>query len=385
MTTGHRTPGACRPGERIEGLYAWRALLMLAGVMLHATMGHEDVPALAAINIVSGSFRMGTFFMISGLLSGFALLRRDDPAAWMRGRIYQVGVPTLFGLAVICPAIELIEAPSGAAVGTINPYHLWFLVALLAYTLFAYAVHRVDLSWRVFEHVERRSSTARALQLALIGVTGLLSFILMGLAFPVMAAAPARWQPLLRELPLLTGYAPTFLLSFTAARAATVRRTLIASVRVPVLVLVCAAIALLERNGWLGTLPPLGPWCANIVLVACAAWCPPAATALILRSAMAIRRVPAPLRLAADASFTIYILHYPVIAALKHWTTPLAFDPWQSFAVLTAVGGLVPYAIHRTLVKRSPLLRLLLNGQPLSQARAPTLVSQASGERPASA
>ena len=93
---------------RIEGLGTWRALLMLGGILLHATMGEEQRPAFAAINIISGSFRMGAFFMISGLLTGYAIRRRTDPAAWLKGRLLQLGIPTLFGIAVICPVIALL-------------------------------------------------------------------------------------------------------------------------------------------------------------------------------------------------------------------------------------------------------------------------------------
>lgn len=364
--TAARTTAAAASAanERIEGLAAWRALLILAGVLLHATMGQESLPVFAAINIVSGSFRMGTFFMISGLLSGFALARRASPGEWLRSRLAQLGVPTLFGFAVVCPAIGLIEDARHQRWWALNPYHLWFLVALLAYTLLGYAIHRVDLSWRVFERAERRSATARMLQLAVLAGTGLLSFVLMGLFFPVLTALPAALYPLARELPLLTGYAPAFLLGFTAARVPTIRRTLTASARVPAAILATGAMALAIR--WFDPAPFVADleW-SNLVTVTCAAWCPPAAAALILRSAMAIRRVPNALRGIADASFTIYILHYPVIAAVRVLARPAHLGPWETFALLAGVGGLVPFAVHRLLVERSPWLRLLLNGCPI--------------------
>ena len=60
LPPSHRTEagGEERIGGRIEGLSLWRALLMLAGIALHATMGREDYPPFAAINIASGAFRM---------------------------------------------------------------------------------------------------------------------------------------------------------------------------------------------------------------------------------------------------------------------------------------------------------------------------------------
>ncbi|WP_204320247.1 hypothetical protein, partial [Proteus vulgaris] len=63
--------------ERIVGLDNWRALLMLAGVFLHATTVQDiDLPLFVLIAKTSSNFRMGTFFAIAGLLSLLAIRKR---------------------------------------------------------------------------------------------------------------------------------------------------------------------------------------------------------------------------------------------------------------------------------------------------------------------
>lgn len=70
-------------GERIAGLDNWRALLMLAGIFLHATTVQEiDRPVFVLIAKTSSNFRMGTFFAVAGLLSLLAIAKRGADPGW---------------------------------------------------------------------------------------------------------------------------------------------------------------------------------------------------------------------------------------------------------------------------------------------------------------
>ena len=359
--------------DRIDGLCAWRAVLMIGGLFLHATMGDESLPAFAAINIASGAFRMGAFFAISGLLSGLALRRQTHAARWTRRRLVQIGVPTAFGIMVVCPVIggmwRLAATHAHAPPPTmLNLYHLWFLVALLGYTPVAAVLHLADREGGVFERVEHRLGERRdpLTQAALLLLMGAVSFVLtiLGLQFVNRCVAERYW-PLLAELPLFMGYAPLYLLGFAAARAPGLRALLVTDVRAPLLIIGTVVIAhLLWRSPYL---PPLSrgakAWGDDMLLVGSAAWCPPAATALILRSSIRIRNVPMILQRLSDASFTIYILHYPIILATKLMIAPLLLGQWSTYAIAVLSGGLLSYWAHVALVTRSPTLSLLLNGR----------------------
>ena len=352
--------------DRIEGLYAWRAILMLGGLLLHATMGREDYPPFVAINIASGSFRMGTFFMIAGLLSGFALVRRPSPHAWLRRRLLQLGIPTVFSLLVISPVIgALTTIRSAAPMPPFSMYHLWFMVTLIAYSLLAYVVHRADRHWPVFRHVEQRSPVARVRQSIVLLGTGTASFVLTIVTLRMLAGLTGPVASLTRQVPLMVGYAPVFLLGLAAARIPTLRRILIARVRMPMLVLIGTVVAHLLWRSVLrlevGTL--LTGSIDNLLLAASGAWCPPAAAALILRSASAIRHVPPLLRRLSDASLTMYILHYPIIVALKVMVLPWHWHPLVEWAASVIVGGTLSYIAHVHIVDRSRFMALLLNGR----------------------
>lgn len=363
--------GPEHPSARIEGLCGWRAVLMLGGLVLHATMGEENRPVFAAINIASGSFRMGAFFMISGLLSGSAIRRRADPAQWMRQRLFQLGVPTLFAIVVLCPLTTAMLAVMAARGGSpappvLNIYHLWFMVALLGYTLLAYVAHRADQRWHLFDYLDARARFATLTQPMILITLGAVSFILMVATMYLSDRwVPDRYWPLLAQSRSIVGYAPIFLLGFAVARAPALRDRLTASAGIPVLILASATIGHLCWQWTDASLFWAGgrAWTQDILLVGAAAWCPPAAAVLILRSAIALRRVPMTLQRLSDASFTMYILHYPIIVAVKLVTASWMLGPWTGFVLAIAVSGLLSYWFHVLIVTRSSTASLLLNGR----------------------
>jgi glucan biosynthesis protein C len=360
---------------RIDGLVTWRALLMLGGLVLHATIDQERYPPFAAINIVSASFRMGAFFVISGLLTGFALTRQPDGREWLHRRLLQLSLPTLVAVLTICPIVRLLFTladpahPPGLSI-----YHLWFMVALLYYTLLAYGLHRIDRLWRVFAHVENASFVARMRQSVLLMGTGTLSFVLILQLSPICARLVPDQPSLIQQAPIIIGNIPTFLLGFACGRMPTLRRVFIAGRRVPLAILAGAALAhWLVRSDWM-TMRFDDGVIANarmIVLIAGTAWCPPAATALILRSAMAMQGVSPLIRRLADASFTMYIVHYPIMLAIKLTLRPIGLGPWAGFTIALVLGGALSWLIHDRLVSRSRWLQLLVNGR-LPRSMAPT-------------
>jgi glucan biosynthesis protein C len=92
---------------RIEGLDAWGGMLMLGGPILHGAMLHAPHLLFQIIDLVSASIRMGAFFAISGLLAGLNL-RRRPPRAWLARHAKRVGIPALFGVAVLSPITSLV-------------------------------------------------------------------------------------------------------------------------------------------------------------------------------------------------------------------------------------------------------------------------------------
>ncbi|TCQ10799.1 acyltransferase family protein [Sphingomonas sp. PP-CC-3A-396] len=364
------------PGTRIEGLSMWRAILMLGGVLLHGAISLEHIPVFAAIPLISHAFRMGSFMLISGLLCGYAMARRRSPLAWLGRRSIQIGVPLLVGLLVICPLIgwmldDLPDRTRWPFVLAHDWYHLWFLVALLAYAPLSYAFHQWDRRYGVIVRIEqaladRSIGSGRSAQTVVLLATALACCALVMLTRQILAGhIPPGYAAPLSHIQLMLGYAPFYLLGFLLARSPMLFRAATHSIRMPVIILVCVGIV---YAGWFGgvrlALDPLRrAIVGDLVELIGMAICPPAASVLILRSAITIRTIPTIVRRFADASFTIYILHFPVIIAAKLVLMHIAWNPYVEFSITIVAASAITYAAHFLAVERFPLMSFLLNGR----------------------
>ena len=346
--------------SRVEGLDLWRALLMLGGLFVHASMCLPSQPLFSVVGDVSSAFRMGCFFAVSGLLSAIVLDRRDV-GAWLSRRLGQLGVPAVFGMLLISPLVwMLVNATRGPAVRpALMPFewhHLWFLFALMLYSVAAAALHVADRRVGLIERLDRRvgmGSIAIAVALVAAGAA-----LLSGIAQPVLnASLSADYAHSFRSVQQITGFAPMFLLGFVFGRAPRLRERAVSSVWLSIAVLAMVTLAYLATH----LHPALAQHGATVRLVA-AALCPPVAFLLILRSALTMRRVPRIARQLADASYTIYLLHYPIAVAFNTQVAP-DIDPLIGYALCVLTAGLVSFAIHQLLVTRSTTLQFVLNGK----------------------
>nr|WP_274602688.1 acyltransferase family protein [Sphingomonas sp. CFBP 13728] len=363
----------------------WRAVLMLAGVVLHAVMGLENIPVLGAIPLISHAFRMGSFMLISGLLCGYALARRSSPLAWLGLRSVQIGVPLLVGLLVICPLIGMMFGDQPDRLGWPFPlahdwYHLWFLAALLAYAPLSYTLHQFDRRQDVISTIDRLfmkdgASDRRCAQTVILLGAAITCYTLMTVTRTILAGySGSPYAAALAQVPLIMGYAPFYLLGFLLARSPNLYRTLTVSFQMPTIILLatCGLYA-----AWFGGLsamvdPARRMLVSDMVEIIGMSACPPAASVLILRSAGAIRAIPSLVSRLAEASFTIYILHFPIIVVTKIVLMDVAWNPYTEFIIAIAAGSIVAYAAHVLLVERFAVVAFLINGR-LPRAVEPVL------------
>jgi glucan biosynthesis protein C len=381
-------PASGRMGAgRLEGIDAWRALLMLGGLLLHGSLWQQPEPLFAAIALVSNSFRMGSFFAISGFLCGVSLLKRP-PREWLVRRLVQIGLPTVFGLGVICPLIgAVIDARPAQAHGDaslpFNWYHLWFLLALLGYSPIAVLAHRMDARHRLVERLTawrgwnaRGPDRAPSLLPLMLGVS-LTAFALMAASsLAVGALAPVRYVAMLSQCRMMAGYLPLYLFGFALARSAALRHAARKAWRTPVLVVAATGVLYLV---WFNRVSPGlaiadRAWADEAVQLVGAALCPPAVFLLIFRSAATVRRTPPLLARLCEASLTMYLVHLPLMVAINIGFATVDWSPYLEFAVTVSVGGLLSYLIHVAVVRPVPLLMLLVNGKiDEPRARAPSM------------
>ncbi len=369
---------------RIEGLSVWRAILMLGGVVLHGAMGLEHIPIFAAIPLISHAFRMGSFMLISGLLCGYALARRRSPLAWLGRRSVQIGVPLLVGLLAVCPLIgwmldDLPGRDRWPFVIAHDWYHLWFLVALLAYAPLSYAFHRFDRRHDAIGILERglaggRLGRSDSVQTIVLLAAAVACCALMMVTRQMLAGHKAsQYAAALSHVQLMLGYAPFYLLGFLLARSPILYRIVTGSIRTPVVILAGVGVTYaLWFGGGSAMLDPLRQALyGDLIELVGMALCPPAASVLILRSAVAIRAVPVIARRFADASFTIYILHFPVIIAAKLALAHVRWNLYLEYSITIVAASAITYAAHVLLVERSAVMSFLLNGRYPETAKPP--------------
>jgi glucans biosynthesis protein C len=360
--------------ERIVGLDNWRALLMLAGVFLHATTVQDiDLPLFVLIAKTSSNFRMGTFFAIAGLLSLLAIRKRGADL-WLARRSFQIGVPMCFGLFVLAPLMSVCA--SWRAFGTMAPalqelgwWHFWFLVDLLAYAPITFWLFRADQAHRIFARIDQwveRDRPSVTLIILAVGVIATMSVLLVArLASDAGRLAEPAWA--VHQIP---GYAPLYVFGMVMAGSPALLRHVTARTGPAFTVLamvfaLCLASRLLPGGG-----KALFDGPASLLNVMTSCLCPPAVAVLIVRSAIAMRRTPLPLRRISDAAFTIYMVHFPIILALDLLIDPLRLNPYVSYLLLVGLSGWLSYLVHRLIVRRFPFAAMLLNGINPARPRA---------------
>lgn len=351
-------PGASATGH-IAGLDLWRALLMMAGIFVHGSLWLPHHPLFTLVGDASQAFRMGCFFAISGLLSAKALERRD-PARWLRRRCIQLGIPALCALGTLSPLIWYAVRDSNAsALGwPLLPFewhHLWYLFGLILYSMMAVGL---DLADRRGQLIRRLDDSAGRNGRVIVLATAATSAALLGAATPVLRAIlPPDYLPSFGNAQLIAGYMPMFVMGFVLARAGRLCRHVIAEQGWCMTICLGVAAAYMAAH----SIRALTPFIDHVQFVA-ASLCPPVVFALILRSVAAIRHVPAVLKQLSDASYTIYILHYPVSVLLNVYVAD-EVEPAVAYVLNVLASGAACFALHVLVVRRSPTLLLLINGK----------------------
>ncbi|HEX8556365.1 MAG TPA: acyltransferase family protein [Sphingomonas sp.] len=363
-------PGLPAHSERIPGVDAWRAGLMLAGLLVHGSYLQDSRPLFDVVSFVSAQFRMGVFMVISGLLSGMAMSRREAGgwvgAGWIKRRMVRIAIPLLTGLAVTGPTITMlgyVHALSDRP--TPNPFtlhHLWFLFALLLYLPLISAFEAVDRRCGVLERFQRNRWSVAKLQMLVFGLTCIASGALMSattLALPRLGLSSLEADS---NAHFITGYAPMFLMGFILGRAPELLAKLVSDTRIPVAALAAVLMLQLESSG---PDPRSDGVLAFAALVLGLSATPVLCAMLVLRSALAIRGVGPLVHRLCDASLTMYIVHFPILAVLNVGFGHVSWNVHAEYLAAIGLGGLMSYGFHHFVVKRSRLAAMLFNGRSL--------------------
>lgn len=399
------TPLHPNPPDRWHALDAVRALALLLGVLLHATLSYlpgaeywyivgdqRPSTALCMLFFLVHSFRMLTFFLIAGFFARLALLRWGE-AHFIRDRLKRIALPLLIGWPLVLTSIigvivwsAWLKAGGTFPAETTPPpaltaehfplTHLWFLYLLLwlyaAALLFRGAGRLVDRDGRL----------ARALDLLMQrGLHGLAPVLL---ALPIAVALPytANWTPwfgiptpdqsLYPNLGASLAFACAFAFGWWLQREARRWLTQIQAGRRRFLLL--AAIGWAVSVGLLGLTPPaqttLEPGTLALATYAYALTGWSLTLALLGYALQYGQAYSAPRRYLADASYWIYLIHLPLVMAMQVAAAQIAAPWWLEYPLMVVLAMGLMLLSYRLWVRGS-WIGAMLNGRRLPPTSVP--------------
>jgi glucan biosynthesis protein C len=338
-----------------------RALLMVGGIFYHAALIYapsygwrvsSDIshPIFDYMISINHMFRMPAFYIISGFFSAL-LLQKYGVSIFLHNRFMRLAIPmVVVGLLLNIPSNYLSTtygAPksiSGCFMSNCWVGHLWFIQNLFYYCIIAAVMHRIP--WRKL----RLFTTPNALVFWGVILFATVAVVLLPLVREVLI--PEFRLPLIK-LPLFFKFLPHFLFGYGFFYYRnfihimfTKTWLLLFMALAPSLVLYLLTQAYDEKILMLFTKAYLS-FMSSLVLLSVLMKLP-------LDSLLARRF--------SGASYTIYLLHQPIIVALFYPVDALGIGLW-GYALITLMTLSTTFYFHEYVVRRSAIALLLLNGK----------------------
>ena len=384
--------------DRLHALDAVRALALLLGVVFHA--GFSFLPGLipgvwamtdnspsSAIGVLlytSHIFRMSLFFFVAGFFARLMFRRRGARGFWTN-RAKRILVPLLAGWVILFPLLAVVwiwgitktfggvlPAPPAnvppSPPGAFPLTHLWFLYYLLVlYVLFM-------LGRAAFCAVDRRGSLRAIVDAAVrrsvsTGLAALLLPIPLALSLNVRGewiawfGIPTPDQSVIPQWASLIGYGTAMAFGWLIHR----QIDLLAVWRKQWPVMLAGGIAATAIClSIVGLAPAFVPMPSGVAKLGyafsygVAIWC---WTFAIVGAAMQFMSQPnAKVRYVSDASYWIYLVHLPVVAACQVLVGHLPWHWSLKFPLVLIVSMTFLLGTYRYLV-RSTFIGQMLNGR----------------------
>ena len=365
---------------RIHFLDGARAILMLLGIPYHVAMVYrtgndwefatsdESSALLSYVAEFIHIFRMPLFFVVAGYFA-MMMLRRNAPARWFGGRVFKLGVPLLAAGVLLNPISLMVQDDSAMLLAYVGDHwlaHLWFLPTLICMCAVLASMQATPLQrWfeRTVDWLVERPAVGATVFMAITGsVSGVAS--MLGSRLPETFILSTTMLSALGFLPyLLLGAAmrTNGRLLFAMSHSSFVA---FAATLLP--------LAFALTTSW-------GGGAMNIARVfAITMVCFGFARALLTACRLLLDRPSKRIRNIANASFTVYLVHFPLINVFHRFIAPADIPVLAESALLVASVLVVSYWIH-CLMARSGMLMLLFNGAPLRRPSRTDNFAQASG------
>lgn len=333
-----------------------RALLLGLGIVLHAAcLCGESNPAYISLYDFIHSFRMPAFFLLAGFFAA-RKLQEDTPISFLTSRARRLGIPFLFCGLIINPLFNCPNHVSwlGFSAEVDSSYwfngdwlqHLWFLSCLLQYVVIAYVINHL---WPGLNPLLRKGRFGVRSLSALIALTWFVVTHLRVAIPTVQARGLWFFETPYDTLQYSVYFAAGYYLFFHPKLLAELRQQWFWNV---------AGIACYwVLSSKIGA-HPVGKYLVQIM------------TGLYVMNICGIifavagryfSRKNTVIASLSAASYTIYLVHWPLMVALNRWEYPKDLLGLK-FALLIFLTALLSYAFHIWLVEKSSLMAFLMNG-----------------------
>jgi surface polysaccharide O-acyltransferase-like enzyme len=337
-------------------------------------------------------FRLPLFFLVAGFF-GALLLNARGASTLLRNRAIRIGIPLALGSALVAPLLTLelqgvsgLHRPSVEGIGAFadpHPSYLWFLwyLTLLYVIVLACTLLLGDRAT------------------ALKGLASRAGHLLSHRAAPLLLAVPAAlclyrqptWladapsESFAPQIDILAYYAIFFVSGWLLFGAGRTRETIEER---PRLYMALAAITLPPALALylLQSEPAIGAsrWfhLLALLLLSIATWS--LAFGLLGVSRHFLREPSERLRYWADASYWIYLSHFPVMTAMALLLFALPLPEALRLAILTVATLALVYPAYGLFVRHSPIGRILHGprGRKTPPPQAPQFTRRATAAAP---
>jgi len=364
-----------------------RALLMLLGIPYHASLLYshalpwdikdlETSPVLSALGAALVTFRMPAFFLVAGYFS-IMVIGKKGKMRWLRQRFLRLGLPFIVAVLLLGPLQLFMLQLSAIAKGDITVtqmmeslpdllqpseqwiMHLWFLPALITYSVLLagllYLLERPPLAeakdW--FYRVNGRYPLLFLTAFCIFPV--LWEWMVYGSGLLAAKSENGLFLIYERASDPYARYLPFFLIGALLRRD----RALFHRFRQT------GMLTGIVASGSIATAVTLrlqNPFVNSAMLVLASAIAAVTMSRLLIDLACRYFDRPSPLaRGMTDASFTIYLLHHPLIYAFGTLFILISLPPVFEFAIIVVATTVAAYMLHQA-IRRSPLALFLFNG-----------------------
>lgn len=366
-----------------------RAAMMLLGIPFHVGLMYSVAPEWFVsspdpsrlITYITGfitSFRMPCFFMMAGILSGLVLSRRDR-TAWLRKRVFRLLVPLVTASLVLSPFVMIVladqEVVSGNSASFSDAYfqllsspgrqwigHLWFLIVLaeISFVMYLVAPWLPGFQrWLSASFADENGEYGRKIVFLFIAISAPFSFLVAGFFHAVQDLWP-RGIYNITDFLFLEAFLKS--LPFFLFGAVVFNRPLVAFHKDKVvLALIVLGLALfLAFYGKDDFVSKLAQYAGGGISK------PLVCVVLISLTRDHFGRQNRVVRYLADASYTIYLTHYPICVLLGYYLIKMNVDTYVGYAVNISLTVLFCVLLNE-IISRSAVATFLFNGIPFKK------------------